>query len=94
MDLGRKELEKYLSLPSSVEKKKLLMGHKRTVHILTSDELSKEMTRCFQRLFSFMFKVDFETRLAGMNPSTVHIHPENIQVILFSSFQFSHLQCG
>lgn len=43
------------------------MNHKRTVYILASDELSKEIIKCIQRVFSFIFKVDFGLRQAGMN---------------------------
>lgn len=59
-------------------KKNLLIDHERTVHILASDELSKEIIKHFQKVFSFTFKADFGTRQAGMNPSAAHASCENL----------------
>lgn len=47
----------HLSLLLSLGKKNLLMEHKRSVQILASGELSKEITESFQRVFSFLFEV-------------------------------------
>ena len=54
-----------------------------------SDELSKEIIKCFQRVFSFMFKGDFESREAGANPGAAHCSFENLAGYLRFFFFFS-----